>query len=379
MATTATVERSTTSSTNAIKTSSSSVVAANSLIQLYINTVCGTPDIDLSSVNFADADKHIIVDLPKHQQLARANAFSFIDGPNSVNSLMVGTLSDIIGFSNQFESRYQRLIALANDFNTGNNKQIFEEGLQGLINSITQKEANCGVVITKLGDFLKLIQTDSQNLTADENIIKATLDGENGAITQLQNRISSINEAMNKDNAMIAGGAVMTVVGVLMITVGVLGEFETGGASTALVLGGLAVMGGGIAMDVVAGMDLSKKMDEYKDATTELTKDQQISSCLIQASQTVQSLVDSINNAMGAITNLQSGWSSLKGDLDQVIDALNDAESDEGTSWVIDDLNAAKADWEDAKTLAVQLQANGTLQVKHTNPMDYDPTGAQLN
>jgi non-hemolytic enterotoxin B/C len=379
MATTATVEPSTTSSTNAIKTSSSSVVAANSLIQLYINTVCGTPDIDLSSVNFADADKHIIVDLPKHQQLARANAFSFIDGPNSVNSLMVGTLSDIIGFSNQFESRYQRLIALANDFNTGNNKQIFEEGLQGLINSITQKEANCGVVITKLGDFLKLIQTDSQNLTADENIIKATLDGENGAITQLQNRISSINEAMNKDNAMIAGGAVMTVVGVLMITVGVLGEFETGGASTALVLGGLAVMGGGIAMDVVAGMDLSKKMDEYKDATTELTKDQQISSCLIQASQTVQSLVDSINNAMGAITNLQSGWSSLKGDLDQVIDALNDAESDEGTSWVIDDLNAAKADWEDAKTLAVQLQANGTLQVKHTNPMDYDPTGAQLN
>jgi non-hemolytic enterotoxin B/C len=379
MATTATVEPSTTSSTNAIKTSSSSVVAANSLIQLYINTVCGTPDIDLSSVNFADADKHIIVDLPKHQQLARANAFSFIDGPNSVNSLMVGTLSDIIGFSNQFESRYQRLIALANDFNTGNNKQIFEEGLQGLINSITQKEANCGVVITKLGDFLKLIQTDSQNLTADENIIKATLDGENGAITQLQNRISSINEAMNKDNAMIAGGAVMTVVGVLMITVGVLGEFETGGASTALVLGGLAVMGGGIAMDVVAGMDLSKKMDEYKDATTELTKDQQISSCLIQASQTVQSLVDSINNAMGAITNLQSGWSSLKGDLDQVIGALNDAESDEGTSWVIDDLNAAKADWEDAKTLAVQLQANGTLQVKHTNPMDYDPTGAQLN
>ena len=379
MATTATVEPSTTSSTNAIKTSSSSVVAANSLIQLYINTVCGTPDIDLSSVNFADADKHIIVDLPKHQQLARANAFSFIDGPNSVNSLMVGTLSDIIGFSNQFESRYQRLIALANDFNTGNNKQIFEEGLQGLINSITQKEANCGVVITKLGDFLKLIQTDSQNLTADENIIKATLDGENGAITQLQNRISSINEAMSKDNAMIAGGAVMTVVGVLMITVGVLGEFETGGASTALVLGGLAVMGGGIAMDVVAGMDLSKKMDEYKDATTELTKDQQISSCLIQASQTVQSLVDSINNAMGAITNLQSGWSSLKGDLDQVIGALNDAESDEGTSWVIDDLNAAKADWEDAKTLAVQLQANGTLQVKHTNPMDYDPTGAQLN
>jgi non-hemolytic enterotoxin B/C len=379
MATTATVEPSTTSSTNAIKTSSSSVVAANSLIQLYINTVCGTPDIDLSSVNFADADKHIIVDLPKHQQLARANAFSFIDGPNSVNSLMVGTLSDIIGFSNQFESRYQRLIALANDFNTGNNKQIFEEGLQGLINSITQKEANCGVVITKLGDFLKLIQTDSQNLTADENIIKATLDGENGAITQLQNRISSINEAMNKDNAMIAGGAVMTVVGVLMITVGVLGEFETGGASTALVLGGLAVMGGGIAMDVVAGLDLSKKMDEYKDATTELTKDQQISSCLIQASQTVQSLVDSINNAMGAITNLQSGWSSLKGDLDQVIGALNDAESDEGTSWVIDDLNAAKADWEDAKTLAVQLQANGTLQVKHTNPMDYDPTGAQLN
>jgi hypothetical protein len=40
-----------------------------------------------------------------------------------------------------------------------------------------------------------------------------------------------------------AGGAVLDVVGGLMIVVGVLAEIETAGASTALIAGGIGVIG----------------------------------------------------------------------------------------------------------------------------------------
>ena len=44
--------------------------------------------------------------------------------------------------------------------------------------------------------------------------------------------------------AIIASGATADVIGGVMIAVGVLGEIETAGASTALVVTGLAVVGG---------------------------------------------------------------------------------------------------------------------------------------
>jgi hypothetical protein len=374
---TATDTPSTTSSTQDIKSAAATVVGANVIIQTYINTVMGTPDINLSSVTFSATNQHVIADLPAHQKTARTNAESYFSGTNSLNAQIVGTLSDIIGFANMFNSRYDRLLALAGpDGNPqGANLTTFNEGLQGLINTIQKKEDSCTDIVTALNTFKTLIEGDERNLQGDEDIIKATLDGDNGAIAQLQASIGSINDAIKKDNAMIAGGAAMEVGGILMIVVGVAAEIETAGVATALVVGGLAVVGGGIAMQVLAGKDLSAKIDQLQSDQTQLSTDQQIASCLINASQNVSAMVSSIANAVTAVGALQSGWSSLKGDLQQIITALNNGEGDEGTTWLIDDLNAAKADWADALALAVKLQSNGTLQVKTSNPISY-PTPA---
>jgi len=377
MSTTATTDTTSVSSTQSIKSSAATVIGANAVIQTYINTIMGTPNIDLSSITFSAANAHVIADLPAHQTVARTNAETYFSGSTSVNAQIVSTLSDIIGFANMFDSRYQRLLALAGpDGNpTGTNLTTFNEGLQGLINTITAKEGNCGTIITALTNFTTLIQGDERNFQSDEAIIKATLDGENGAITQLQNSISSINTAINKDNAMIAGGAAMEIGGILMIVVGVAGEIETAGVSTALVVGGLAVVGGGIAMQVLAGKDLSSKISQLQTDTTQLTTDLQISSCLINASQNVTSIITSIENAVTALNSLQSGWSSLKGDFQQIIDALNDGQGDVGTGWLLTDLASAKADWDDTLTLAISLQSNGTLTVQNSNPVNY-PTPA---
>lgn len=366
----------TTSSTNTIKDAASSTIGANAVIQTYINTVLATPDINLSSVTFSDTDKHVITDLPLHQQLARKNAEAYTDGPNSVNSQMINTLSDIIGFSNMFDSRYLRLLALAGPQGNPQGQDLitFNQGLQGLINTITLKQNNCGTIITSLGNFKNLILQDERNLQGDENIITATLGGEQGAIKLLKDNITACHSAIEKDNAMIAGGAGMEVGGILMIVVGVATEELSFGASTALVVGGLACVGGGIAMQVLAGKDISAKMDQLKTDNTNLTEDETVVACLTLASKNVTAMINSIDSAVAALTSLQSGWSSLSGDFSQIIQALQSGEGDTG-DWLITDLNAAKSDWDDANTLAIKLQSNGTLQVSNSNPITYPKVG----
>jgi non-hemolytic enterotoxin B/C len=363
-------------STPNIKSAAASVIGANVIIQLYVATVTGTPDIDLSSVTFNDADKHVITDLPKHQELARTNAESYINGNNSINSQMINTLADLIGFANIFESRYQRLLALAGPDGNPQGTQLtsFNEGLQGLINVIETKENNCQAIIKSLGDFSTVISGDERNLKADDIIISATLNGEEGQggqIEQVKARISADHEAIQKDNAMIAGGAAMEVGGILMIVVGVCTEELSFGASTALVVGGLAVIGGGIAMQVLAGKDISSKMYDLSQQNVTLAEDETVAATLTLANKNVTAILSSLDSAVQAVTSLQTGWTGLKGDLQNIIDALNAGQGDEGTSWLIDDLNAAKADWDDAKQLAVQLQSNGTISVKNTTPIKY--------
>ena len=364
------------SSTSTIKSGAASVIGANAVIQLYIATITATPDIDLSSVTFLDADKHVIVDLLKHQALARANAESYIHGANSINSLMINSLADLIGYANMFESRYQQLLLLAGpDGNPqGANFKTFNEGLQGLINVIDGKEANCATVITKLGDFSTLVSGDERNLKADDVIITATLNeinGQGGQIDQVKAKVSADHDAIDKDNAMIVGGVVMEAVGILIAVVGVAAEGLSFGASTALVVGGLAVVGGGIAMQVVAGKDISSKMDDLTTQNNTLAEDEVVAATLTLANKNVSSMINAIDSAVTAVTSLQTGWIGLKGDLQEIVDALNAGKGDEGTTWLINDLNAAKADWDVAKTLAVKLQSNGTIPVQNTTPINY--------
>ena len=169
----------------------------------------------------------------------------------------------------------------------------------------------------------------------------------------------------------------MEVGGILMVVVGAATEAFSFGASSALVVGGLALVGGGIAMQVLAAKDISSKMTDLTKNNTLLNEDEVIAATLILANKNVSAMVAAIDSAVNALTNLQTGWIGLKGDLQNIIDALNTGKGDEGTTWLIDDLNAAKTDWDVAKTLAVKLQSNGTISVKISNPVNYtEPVAA---
>jgi len=356
------------STTKAISDTARQAMAYNAVIQAYISALKGTPDIDLSSITFPDADKHVIVDLPKHQQLARKNADFYKDGPTSPNAQVASTLSDIMGFGAVFTPVCDELLNMldANGKVPADKVGEFDDNIDVLNEMIGTNKDNCDSIVKTLNSFTNLISADQRNLTGDHNIMSATLEGDNGELKKLQDEIDAINTAMDKDNAMIAGGAGMEVVGGLMIVVGAVCEFETGGVSTGLILAGVAVVGGGATMQGFAGKDLGDKMDELRDKMGKLCRDRKIVATLKQSTDTVGSLVSNIANAIQAISAIGDQWVALKADLNNVFSALKNAENrsdDDKTVRVL--IKAAKTDWGYAADLAATMQVNGVLPVQN--------------
>ncbi|HEY9729557.1 MAG TPA: HBL/NHE enterotoxin family protein [Chroococcales cyanobacterium] len=350
-------------SSAAVKSGMSDTMKASTLMQLYANTINQTPDINLPSEVDTDSNSSVSKDLPNHQAKARANATGYL---NTINPLMVKTLSDIIGFSNQWTAFFDRLMTLAQSINEGNNKEIFQQGVLALQNVIQKKGDSTVPVINALNDFLAKIQEDQRNFNRDHDLVTAALGGESGEIATLKANIDSLYKAIGKDNAMIAGGATGEVVGIVMISVGVLAEIETAGASTALIVGGLAVMGGSSAMIGIAAKDLAGKQNQLKADTAKLTNLEQLYTCVNTSNNTIQSMVDAISGAIAAVESLQKGWNSLHDGFGEINSALGLATPDLG-DWLVDQLNTANKDWQDTRTLALHLQDNGTIPIQKTD------------
>lgn len=334
--------------------------SASALLQLYTNTVLQTPIIKLDPSVDTDSKSTVVELLPQHQQTAQANAQYYL---NTINPLIVSTVADIIGFANLWNAEFQLLVSLANTIDQGNNKQLFIEGIQNLINKTQSAGSNVTPVLNALNAFLPLVQTDVSNLNGDLANVKAALSGQSGQIAQLQQQLDAYNSAMNKDLAIIAGGAVADVVGVLMITVGVLAEIETAGVSTALVVGGLAVVGGGTAAIIIASKNLNASQSQYASTLATLNNDEAVFSLTTQASTSINSLISAIQSGVTAVEALQAGWSALGSDFGQVVQALQSATPGAG-SWLVPLLESANSDWQTTLTLATNLQQNGTLPVQ---------------
>lgn len=343
-----------------VKKGMSATQSAAILLQNYTQTVLGTPDIKLPAQVDVDSKSKVVEDLPKHQKRARDNANFYLD---NVNVTIVQGVADIIGFSNLWNAEYNRLLALAKDIDSGDNKKTFQQGIANLINQTKEKEKNTYTALSALNDFLPKIEEDSRNFTADSQHVAIALGGEHGAIAQLKKQIKADNDAINKDIAIIAGGATVDVIGGLMIAVGVLAEIETAGASTALVVGGLAVVAGGTTAMVIAGKNLSKTKSDLANASRQLEVDKLCYSSTEMSSHTITNLQNAVSQGVTAVIGLQKGWQSLQSDFNEVISQL-DASSPDLGSWLTSTLEAANTDWQDTLTLAKSLQQYGTLPVK---------------
>ena len=337
--------------------------SAAAIMQMYTNTVLQTPIMALPSNVDQLSKSNVLTQLPADQKTAQQHATYYL---STLNPQMVAFLATTVGYANQWNAQYSLLLDLANNITEGNNLQTFVQGIELLISKCTQGETQANNTAKALTSFATNdLDVDVQAFTVDYGNVNTAYNDESQETKQLQNLIDADNKAMNTAVWATAASGVLAVAGGVAIVVGVFGEIELAGTSTALIVGGFALMGGAATVGAVEFTSWVTANKNLIAATNQLATDQAVLAATQQALINIGSLKDACSQASTAALGLAGSWNSLAGDLQQTIDALQTAESlDDAPAWLPSLLTTANSDWQDVLTLAKDLQANGTLPVQ---------------
>ncbi|WP_128894857.1 HBL/NHE enterotoxin family protein [Longirhabdus pacifica] len=320
--------------------------AANTLIMdTYAMTLIKQPNFALSEIESSDK-----VDLNKslaqHLNLARGHANEWLD---DIKPHLVQTNQNIIGYNTKYQNYFG---TIKQRLETGDS-QTAALGLTLLRGDVVENKEEVEDVITILKNFRQELSTDSQNFSQDAAQITAILSGDDALITSIENEINAVNQAIDRDIGIIAGGAVGQLVGVAIITAGVL-SIWAGGAGAKLIVGGTVILGGATTAVALAAQDLEEKKDALKNLTQQLTGLRAEVAALTLTENQVRDLKDQIDGAITALETLKLQWTVMDTKYATLIDHVEDIEPGGGI-FVIADLETAKDSWQDISDLAQTL------------------------
>ncbi|WP_438484740.1 HBL/NHE enterotoxin family protein [Streptomyces sp. S186] len=307
--------------------------AHRALVDTYATNVLEQPAVKL--------DK--LTDAEKYQTAAKAHATSWRD---SVSGLLIGANTDLMSFSNSFTSFYNPLMSMAQNIATGDNRAQFVKGLQILVSQIEDKRTKADGALDALKSFRNDVADDHGHFLELATKSKSLYEGDKGIISQLENRQDAIRQAMSTDLSIIAGGAALTVVGGLAIAVGLLAEIPSGGASTAIVLGGLAAVGGGTVAMGVAGADFTAKKSELAKNITDLANIRSEIGLLSGVELQFNNLAVANEKAEQSLKSMADTWTLLHTQFNGVITKLHDEVNPDDGPFLAYELDSAKKDWE---------------------------------
>lgn len=342
-------------------TPSKSNVAGSIQIQTYCITITTQPIVNGIT---------LVSDLPTVQHTAIDHANQWLNGYVSELQSMMGRLSD---FSGTYNSYYAPLLHAATQLENSTTKQeknhwtpIVKEGLGQLMqgkSGITQFASDAKNWHKTLDGWRTSLETDAGKFTTEANKAIDEITSNKGEISQLEKTDKSLQTAINKDIAMVAGGAVMDVVGGLMIAVGAVGDFVTAGTSTPLVVAGLAVVAGGSTMMGIAGHNMHDDINKLASNKAEIKKLHQDVTVLNTVDGQLSGFHQGAIAAVAGAENLANSLSDVNSGFEAYLSELNSGNFDPSNYFLSSALKSAKGDWDNAANDVKNLQHYMRLQV----------------
>lgn len=323
---------------------------ASAAVQTYVAAILRQADIQLKELS----------DLPNYQATARNHAENWT---SQVLQAIIKTNSDIIDFSYHFTSFYDTLHQLAEQIDAGKKGgfKSFKDGLGLLRANLNRKEGNVKYLNLQLEEFKRNLMGDHENFSREVSTAVKILEGNDGELQKLSADIDSINTKINAMIGTMAGGAVGSVTGIVLILVGSLAEIETEGLSTGLIIAGIGILETGITAEVVGGVEYGLAVEEKKKLQEELSTDEQAIGILKHVKGLLDGFVSQIEMAVKSVGVLEKEWSVMSDDLAKVI---SDLDNNPGSLGLVEMLNVARSDWEEALNLARKMVPTGNMPVK---------------
>jgi hypothetical protein len=240
-------------------------------------------------------------------------------------------LQDIISYGETFNNLYVSLSTAAKSMAQDNKFQpnqiasliLMMQELQALVK---QPQADATAVYQALTAYSTAVAADHTAFVTDFNAANVALGGTSGAIAKLTKKIAADNQALKTDLQLLGAGPTAIVTGMLVVAVGILGEIETAGVATALVVGGVAIIAGGATATGLAGTNYDSTMTALQADQAALAADNTALTLLTGLKGQLDGLANTLETTYNTLGNLITGWGQIENGLQSVINDLNNPE-----------------------------------------------------
>jgi len=292
-----------------INTANKSQTSQALIIQTYCNSVKEQPLVDFTGhANLAIYQTQINSGL----QTAQSHA------DNYLNTIQPSIISNIANISNFYALNN----AVATTLPAGSTEQQWIEALTALqTQSAAYQQAASGVV-TSLTTLRNNLTSDASSFATTVSNLNTAVNGDNGVLAADASELDTIQSKIDGAIAGIVTSGLAIVGGAFMIAVGGIADFVTGGTSTPVVLGGIAIVVAGVggeAASAVALASLNNQKAALLQDEAKMTAEVKLATGI---SSGYQSLGAQVKNAVDAATAMKNAWDALGDDIGSMIGDL---------------------------------------------------------
>lgn len=279
------------------------------VIQNYCNSINEQPTVDFSGEkNLAQYQTQINSGLTTAQN--HANQY--------LNAIQPSIIQNIANISNYYALNNAVLTTLPE----GSTEAQWVNDLTALQNQSKQYQSDANGVVTSLQTLHDNLTTDAASFARTVTELNAAVNGDNGVLDSLNSQLSTIQGQI--DGA-IAGTVLsgLTIVGGAFLTaVGAVEDFVTAGASTPLVVAGVAIVCAGVGGEVASAITLKNLNDQKANLLNQESSLKAEVKLATGISGGYQSLMNQVKSAVEAASQMENAWNSLSSDLGNLIDDL---------------------------------------------------------
>ncbi|MEX0416770.1 HBL/NHE enterotoxin family protein [Bacillus sp. C30] len=342
-------------------------------MNIYAKTINAQPDVDLSGLPLNTEGKALTKQIHKDQATARTNANYWL---NTAKPKIQGVARDVINYNTEFQNYYTSLVDAAKK----EDKAVLKEGLEDLLDTLTQNSKDVEQVVSMLKEFKNKLYTDSAQFRRDVDGTDGTvgltsiLAGQNALIPELQKEIKALGKTQKEhfDNILGwgIGGGLGTVVLLGGAITGTVVVVVTGGTATPLVVGALtALVAGGVALGTTSGILLEKNIKSYDEISKHIStlseqadQAQKATISLEVAKGHISTLAETVDKAIDTLTEIKKQWERMASNYQILLVDVDDMQYQKMVL-MIEDLKVAKMEWND-------IYKNAELIAKDLSPVE---------
>lgn len=297
---------------SAAKTQSSQAL----IIQTYANSILEQPTVDFSGFKGqTNGDKLVSIgdEINKALGTAQAHAKTYL---NSIQPTLITNVSNI-------EAYYDLHQAVATTLPPGSSKQQWISTLTALASQSSLYKTTADGIVVQLQTLHDSLTDDSAAFAKLVSDLNALVDGDNGVLASINDQLDTIQSKIDGAIAGIVLSGLAIVGGVFIAAVGGIADFVTAGASTPVLLGGIAIVAAGVGGEVASAVTLANLNSSKANLLTQKAQLEAEVKLATGMSSAYGSFNTQVKAAATASTQMANAWGFLGSDLGNLANDLN--------------------------------------------------------